>query len=213
MGEPVTDIVFVRHGETSWNSSSRIQGHLDSGLTRMGIAQGRAVARTLSTETFDAIYSSDLGRAMQTAELIGESLGLKVIPDRRLREKCYGVVQGLTREEFEARYPEGFAAYRGGDPDYAVPEGESQLQVHTRAVECANELAERHAGQRIILVTHGGILTCLFQHVIGLDVSSRRHFSLLNASINRFTCTAGHWRMVSWGETSHLRGLSAEDDL
>ena len=121
--------VIVRHGETEWNVADRMQGHLDSPLTERGHAQARAAAEAMRGKTFQALYSSDLGRALQTAAYLQEVTGLTIIQDARLREKHMGIFQNLTREEIETRHPEiKERVYR--DPEFVLPEGESIRQRH-----------------------------------------------------------------------------------
>jgi probable phosphoglycerate mutase len=121
-------------------------------------------------------------------------------------------MQGMTMAQFQARYPEECARFASGDADYVIPGGESRRQRHECSVAAAKEIAGRHAGQRIVVVTHGGVLQSLFRHVVGLDVAAPRRFSLYNASINTFTVTDGEWGLGRWGDTHHLKGLGTMDD-
>ena len=213
MSEPqATELTVVRHGETVWNALGRQQGHLNSDLTELGIAQARAVAEALSGECFDALYSSDLGRAVQTAVVIAERLGLEIVTDVRLRERNLGVMQGLTMEQFQQRCPREYELFRQGNPDYCIPEGESARQRCERAVACGDELARRHAGQRVLIVTHGGVLQSFFRHTMGMDLAAPRCFSLFNASVNAFSVGEGGWTLNVWGDVRHLRRLGTMDD-
>ncbi len=210
--DKTTELIVVRHGETVWNEIGKQQGWLDTELSELGRAQAQAIADSLTGEHFDALYSSDLGRAMQTAEIIGERLGLEILTDTRLRERNLGIMQGLTMAEFEQKYPEKYAQFRGGDPDYVIPDGESVRQRYERNITCAEELARHHGGQRLLVVAHGGILNSFFRHAVGMDLTAPRHFSLYNASINTFTLTDGQWRLDRWGDTHHLKHLGTKDD-
>ena len=205
-------MVVVRHGETVWNAAGRQQGQLGGELSPMGVRQAEAIGEALAGQTFHALYTSDLGRAAQTAEIIGARLGLEPIPEPGLRERHLGILQGLTIAEFAQRLPTEHARLRSDDPDYAIPGGESVRERHERHVRCTETLAERHAGQRLLLVAHGGVLNSLFRHALGLPLASPRTFSLLNASLNRFSVSAGRWRLETWGETGHLAHLRAMDD-
>jgi probable phosphoglycerate mutase len=207
-----TELVVVRHGETVWNLDGRQQGHLDSPLTELGVRQAEALASALRSAHCRALYSSDLGRAAQTAAIVGRALGLQVVTDERLRERHLGILQGRTMADFEREHPDHYALLRGSDPDYAIPGGESARQRHERCVACAEEVARRHTGQSIVLVTHGGPLGSLMRHALGLPLAGPRRFSLLNASINTFAFKGGEWRLVNWGDTHHLRGLGTMDD-
>ena len=149
---------------------------------------------------------------MQTADIIGQALGLAVMTDVRLRERHLGIIQARTMADFEREHADLYALFRGEDPDYVIPGGESVRQRHERAVACAEDVARRHLGHSVVIVTHGGPLGSLMRHALGLPLAGPRHFSLLNASINRFTVKDGQWRLVAWGDTHHLRGMGTRDD-
>jgi probable phosphoglycerate mutase len=207
-----TQLVLVRHGESRWNTEGRWQGHLDSDLSETGLAQAEAVAGRLARERFDAIYTSDLGRAAQTAEAIARAIGLEVVPDPRLRERHLGIFQGLTWDQIKAQHPNDARAYKDGGPDYVVPGGESARQRHSRIAACVTEIAARHAGRRIVVVSHAGALQTMMREALAIPLESPRRFRLWNASINRFRYEDGAWTLDSWGETSHLAATRTMDD-
>lgn len=214
MSEPQPTILFaVRHGETQWNRAGIQQGHMDSPLTDRGVEQARSLAEGLADRQIEVIYASDLGRAMRTAEIIAERLALPVQPDDRLRERHLGVMQGLTYAQFRERQPDVAAAYENGGPDYELPGGESARQRFERHLSCVADLASRHAGQRVLIVVHGGVLNSLLSHTMGLPLDAPRRFSLFNAAINRFTVRGDDWRLDTWGDLSHLEGSDALDDF
>lgn len=203
----------VRHGETKWNVAGKQQGHLDSRLTRMGYRQADALGRGLVDKGIELMYSSDLGRAKQTAEIIGDHLELDIHYDARLRERHLGMMQGMTMAEFGSVYPEEMAAFESGDPDYVIPEGESAGQRFERCVGCAEELAARHGGQTILIVGHGGVLNSFFYQALNLSLAEPRRFALFNGAISRFTITSGRWRLDTWGGICHLGELDTLDDF
>ena len=207
-----TVLVVTRHGETAWNLERRAQGHLDSDLTELGLRQAQALAERLAGERFDALYSSDLGRAMNTARAIADRIDLEPTPDVRLRERNLGIMQGLTSAEFRERFPEEYARFRSGDPDYGVPEGESARQRSQRAVEACEDLARRHGGGRILLVSHGGFLDSLFRRATGYPIEEPRRFSIFNAGLNVFQVSGDAWRLDTWGSVDHLRRMGTMDD-
>ena len=207
-----TVILAVRHGETEWNLVGRMQGHSDSPLTATGVRQARLLAEGLAGKRVDILYSSDLGRALRTAEIIAGRLSLDIQVDPRLRERQLGVMEGLTRQEFAARFPQDAAQFNSGDPDYAVPGGESARQRHGRCVACAEDLARRHAGKRLLLVGHGGTLCSFFYKATNTALTEPRRFSVLNASVSSFRVDGGQWLLDTWGETAHLDALRALDD-
>ncbi|KPK62455.1 MAG: hypothetical protein AMK73_06075 [Planctomycetes bacterium SM23_32] len=211
-GSEPTTLVVVRHGETVWNSDGRQQGQLDGELSPLGVRQAEAVAGALAGGQFDALYSSDLGRAVQTAEVIARRLGLAVQTDARLRERHLGMLQGMTMADFEREHPGHYARFRSADPDYAIPGGESVRQRHGRHVAAAAEIARRHPGGRVVVVAHGGVLNSLIRHALGLPMAGPRRYSLYNGSINVFCVADGEWRLARWGDTHHLEGLGTLDD-
>ena len=152
-----TQLLIVRHGETVWNIQDRIQGHQDSDLTETGIAQAHALAERFREDSFSALYSSDLGRAYRTAEIIAAKTGHTIRPDPRLRERHLGIFQGLTWEEVERAYPAERDAYRAEGPDYIIPKGESTRQHIHRSISGIEEIARRHPGDTVLTVTHGGV--------------------------------------------------------
>jgi len=194
-----TILYIVRHGETEWNRISRYQGHLDSPLTKAGIQQAHFLADGLALKAIDVLYSSDLGRAMQTAGIISERLGLPVNAEEHLRERHLGIIEGLSRQEFQDKYPKEWESVNSRDPDYILPGGESAKQFYNRCVNRCIELAEYHAGQRILIVTHGGVLTNLFNHTLCIPLSNPRRFSLFNAAINCFIVSEDQWYLDTWG--------------
>jgi probable phosphoglycerate mutase len=201
-----TRVIVVRHGETAWNNEKRWQGHLDSPLTAKGLSQAQALARRLSGERFSALYTSDLGRAYQTAQLIAAATGHSVVLDARLRERKLGVFQGLTSEEIRAVHAKEYELYRIRDPNHKLPGGESLRQQVDRNLRCFEELAQRHLGESIVVVTHGGVLSGLFRHVLSIPLQAPRRFAFANSSLNVFIFQKGDWMLQTWGDVSHLDG-------
>lgn len=209
---PATELIVVRHGETVWNANGRQQGHLDGELNERGHEQAEAIAQRLSNESFDVLVSSDLGRAMQTARHIADRTRHEIIPDARLRERHLGIFQGLTLAQAAEQFPEVHRRFSGNDPDFIIPDGESRRQTHERVIAGASAIAEQHTGERIVVVGHGGVLTSLFRHTLGLPIGGPRTFKLFNASYNTFFITDGQWQLGIWGDVSHLAGFGTEDD-
>lgn len=199
-----THLIAIRHGETEWNSQGRYQGHLNSALNAEGLAQAARLGECLATERFDLLLSSDLGRALQTANVVAKRSGHEVVVEPRLRERRMGIFQGLTPAEAQARYPEEYARFRGHDPDYVIPDGESVRQLFERSVACFTELATRHRGLTLATITHGGVLAMLYRHARAMPLHAPRDFPLYNAGINRFHHHRGAWQLRSWGELGHL---------
>ncbi|HSE02462.1 MAG TPA: histidine phosphatase family protein [Burkholderiales bacterium] len=199
-----TTLMVIRHGETAWNREKRMQGTTDTPLSEVGREQARSLGRRLAGHAFAALYTSDLARARDTARAIAELTGREAVADPRLQERRFGIFEGLTAEEIVARYPEEHARFASRDPDYAVPGGESARSFTERCIGCLAEIAGRHPGSEIVVVTHGLVLDSLYRAAHGLDHGARRPVPLINASLNIFGYDAGAWRLELWGDISHL---------
>lgn len=206
-----TRLCLVRHGETAWNAEGRVQGQVDVPLSAVGLAQARAVAAALAGERFAAIYSSDLTRVRQTAEPAAGRLGLPLALDAALRERHYGMFERHTYVEVRERYPAEYARFRDKDLDFDFVSGESLRAFAVRALACVAALVERHAGESILVFTHGGVLEMVYRHASGRTLSSARDFELPNAALNRVEARPGAWRVDAWAEVAHLE--RALDDL
>ncbi len=209
-----TQVIIVRHGQTEWNIANIRQGHLDSPLTEEGIAQAKALARRLMCEKFSALYSSDLGRAVQTAQIIAEATGHEIVTDPRLRERHLGIFQGLSSDEIKEKHPEEYKLHRTLGPDYVIPSGESVRQHVARNLACLNEVAAKHLGETIVVITHGGVLSGLFRHTFSIPFEAPRRFEFTNAGLNVFVYEQGSWFLQTWGDLSHLANgaTDANDD-
>ncbi len=199
-----TQLIIVRHGETEWNIKSIRQGNLDSRLTEKGMAQAKALAQRLAREHFTALYSSDLGRAVQTAEEVASVTGHEIITDPRLRERHLGIFQGLSGEEIKQKHPEEYKLHRSLGPDYVIPGGESVRQQVARNIAYLNEIGSKHLGETIVVVTHGGVISGLFRHTFSIPFNAPRRFEFTNAGLNIFAYDEGNWFLLTWGDVSHL---------
>jgi probable phosphoglycerate mutase len=208
-----THLIIVRHGETEWNIAGIRQGHLDSKLTEKGVAQAKALGQRLGRERFSALYSSDLGRAIQTAREIADVTGHEIVTDPRLRERHLGIFQGLNAEEITKKYPEERRLFRTQGPDYVIPEGESMRQQVERNVAYLNDLAHKHTGETIVVVTHGGVVSGFFRHTLSIPLDAPRRFEFVNAGLNVFIHEEQNWLLLTWGDVSHLApGAASEGD-
>ena len=197
-------LIVIRHGETAWNREKRMQGTTDTQLSDVGRAQARALGRRLAGRGFAALYASDLARARDTARTIAEHADRDIVTDPRLQERRFGIFEGLTVEEIVARYPDEHVRFASRDPDYAVPGGESARSFTERCIGCLAEIAGRHPGHEVVIVTHGLVLDSLYRAAHGLDHGARRPVPLINASVNVFGFDGGAWRLELWGDISHL---------
>ena len=207
-----TRICLVRHGETSWNAEKRIQGNIDVGLNEAGLAQAEAAARWLSPLAIEALYSSDLQRARQTAQGLAGVLKLAPILRPEFRERRYGLFEGLTYEQSRSRYPDVYSLFEERVPDFVIPYGgESLQQLHLRVSTGLRRLVDEHRGQTIAVVTHGGVLDIVNRLVRGTSLRQPRDFLIPNAGINWVSATGDCWRMEAWGVTDHLAMVGLDE--
>ena len=206
-------IVLVRHGETLWNSEGKIQGHLDSPLTETGLKQAKALAERLKSERFVAVYSSDLSRAYQTAQCISQKNGLPILVKTCLRERNFGIFQGVVKKELHIKFPSEFPHYHTHQPDYVIPEGESPRQFLERCGRCFEEIAHKHPGERVLVVAHGGVLNSLLIYTLGIPLEAPRHVLWLNTAVNVFSYQEDKkiWMLEVWGDVAHLQNLVVTD--
>ncbi len=205
-------ICLVRHGETLWNTERRLQGHIDVPLNATGLAQAVAAGRVLAKERFSAIYCSDLQRARQTAEAISRHHALPAETDQRLRERHYGIFQGLTHDEIALRYPEDYLRFKSREAAFAFPGGgESLTGFAARVADALAMLIERHTGGQVLVVAHGGVLDVARRLVTGRPLDAQRDFPIPNAALNWIEHDGRQWRLLAWAEQAHLH--DAQDEL
>jgi probable phosphoglycerate mutase len=205
----MTQILLVRHGETLWNQQGRMQGQHDSPLTATGLHQARRLARRLAQTAFAALYSSDLGRAHQTARCIADETGHEVVAEQGLRERNFGIFEGLTNAEIKLRYPQDHELFAKRDPHYVMAGGESAAQFMARAVGTLDRIAGAHNGDTIVVVTHGLVLDALYRTACNMALEIPRGFPLLNCSLNTFRRSPAGWQVVNVCDVGHL----AEDEV
>ncbi|XP_022948025.1 phosphoglycerate mutase-like protein 4 [Cucurbita moschata] len=200
----VAEIVVIRHGETAWNAEARIQGHLDVELNEAGRQQAVAVANRLAKERkISAVYSSDLKRALETAQIIATTCGIpEVIKDPDMRERNLGELQGLVYHEAIMTNPQAAAALKSRRTDQTIPGGgESLDQLYQRCTSSLQKIGNKHRGERVVVVTHGGTIRALFKRSHPRGIGGK----ILNTSVNIFHLSDGEeWKVKSWGDVSHL---------
>lgn len=208
-----TRILAIRHGETLWNVDTRIQGHLNIDLNDTGRWQAERVGLALAEEPIQAIYSSDLRRAFETAQAIAMAPARQraqtpspthVTPHLQLRERHFGHLQGKTWAEIESDYPEECQLWRSRDPHWSPVGGESLTALRERIQSCVNELASKHLGEQIVLVAHGGVMDALYRLATNQAIDAPRTWHLGNAAINRLLWTPQGLSLVGWGDVSHF---------
>ncbi len=206
-----TRIIAIRHGETAWNVDTRIQGQLDIPLSANGRWQAERLANALQDEPITTIYASDLARAWETAQYVGNATGLKVIKEEALRERGFGDFEGKTFAEIEVLLPEQSMRWRKRDPHFAPTGGESLFDLRSRVVAAAERLAAQHPGELIALVGHGGVMDVLYRAAARLDIQAPRTWALGNTAINRLLWTAQGFTLVGWADTQHLDDAALDE--
>ena len=187
----MTTLLLVRHGETDWNREGRWQGGSDTSLNELGREQARALAAELDGG-IDAIYSSDLARARETAEIIAAKVGRNVRLDPRLRERGFGAWEGLTRSEIEQRFGDALDRWRAGDGPGA-DDAESFEEFFERVNDFVEEVVQAHPGEQVLVVSHGGSIRAIHAAAAGLDyVRDHRLIpSVANCAVARYEAKDG----------------------
>jgi broad specificity phosphatase PhoE len=205
-------VFIVRHGETEWNRCGRWQGHSDVPLSAAGRAQAARLARRLAEEgaRFDALYSSDLRRAWETAEAVGGALGLRPAASPALREIDLGRWAGKTRAEIAAAYPGEWKKLEQNE-DFARGGGETFAAFQKRVIDWLEHAVEKHPGGRILAVTHGGCIRAAALHVLDLTWADRDRIPAIeNGSITVLESTAAGWRIQRINDARGVRDPEAE---
>jgi probable phosphoglycerate mutase len=210
-GARAARLCVIRHGETAWNAEGRVQGQTDVPLSPLGEAQAAALAATLAGERFAALYASDLERVRQTAAPLARALGLAPRLQAALRERHYGKFERLTYAEARERFPQDYARFKAKEPDYDFETGESLARFSARALAAVAAIAARHAGEQVLVFTHGGVLEMVRRHALGMGLAAPRDFEIPNAAINWIAIAGDAWRLEAWAERGHLD--AALDDL
>jgi probable phosphoglycerate mutase len=209
-----TRICFVRHGETNWNAERRMQGHIDIPLNANGISQAERLANALIRvkHSFDVIYSSDLERALHTANAVARALSLDVQITPRLRERNVGKLQGLLLAEAPVLLPEIWQRHIARELDHDLGGGESIRTFHQRMQEILELFLNEHRGQSVLAVSHGGSLDMIYRIVTQQALDAERVAVVPNTSLNWITHDGSTWSVECWADTSHL-SESALDDI
>ena len=202
---PPTRLILVRHGETDWNVESRIQGHEGTRLNARGRQEAKLLAGRLAGEGAANLYSSDLARAMETADEIAAATGLPIEATPELREAFFGEWEGKTYREVAADFPGDFANWVESDFHEAPPGGESAAELRERVIAFLAEVCERHPGQASIIVTHGGPCKYAVAHVLGISPKGVYRYAIDNASISVIEIAAYGWRLVTMNDMCHLK--------
>jgi broad specificity phosphatase PhoE len=207
----VTTILLARHGESDWNRDRRWQGHADRPLTDLGRAQARALADRLAATELDAVYSSDLERARETAAIVAEphQLPVKELPE--LREVDVGSWSGLTRAEAEERYPTAFRRWTEGEEGW--DDGETYEQLSERVVGAVMAVAARHPHDRVLLVAHGGSIRAVHAAALGVDVHTYRRIQRVEPNATLSAVCVEDGRLTELCRAEDLDRFLVDDQL
>ncbi|MCG0276387.1 MAG: alpha-ribazole phosphatase [Thermosediminibacteraceae bacterium] len=202
-------IFLIRHGETLWNKNFLYQGQKDIPLSEKGRLQAQRLAEVLKRETFDVVYSSDLKRAVETAEIIAAPHGLPVICTKELRELSFGKWEGHSYQDLEKKYFEEFHNWLRNPGDNKPPGGESLEELIQRVVGFAKLAARNHSNKNILIVTHAGPIRAILMAVLGLDIMHFWKFKISNGSITILNLEGDELNsdntfIVKVNETGHL---------
>jgi probable phosphoglycerate mutase len=204
----MTELTVIRHGETDWNLQHRFQGQIDVPLNATGLDQAERLGRRLAGETFDVLVCSDLLRARRTAEPVWMPRGLAPVVEPLWREQGFGMLEGLDVPTIRSRHPDLWNQWVRHEADYALPGGgESNIAFHARVMRALHALVAAHAGRRIVVVTHGGVLDMLWRQAQGLPLHGPRECAIPNTGLNRLVWRGDALQVVQWADDAHLSGL------
>jgi probable phosphoglycerate mutase len=193
----VTELILARHGETDWNRENRFQGHADPPLNALGRRQSAELAEALAGETIARVYTSPLRRAAETAEIVARRLAVELETLEPLREIDVGAWSGLTRDEVAANFPASYARWLDRAP-HGFEDGETYDQLAARVIPAIRSLADRHASETLLVITHGGPSRVVQAHAAGIDYAEarRRETGLANCAMCRFAVENGDIRRL-----------------
>ena len=206
----MTELIVIRHGETDWNRQQRFQGQIDVPLNALGQTQAQRLAERMAGERFDALWSSDLLRACATAGAVAQALDLPLRTETLWREQSFGVLEGLDVPTIRRDHAPLWAQWIRYDADYALPGGESVRTFHARVLRALSAIADAHAGQRVAVVTHGGVLDMLWRTANAAPLHGPRTVDIPNTGLNVLRWRDGALEVLAWADAAHLQGLPAQ---
>lgn len=202
----MTEIIIIRHGETEWNKTGRFQGHSDVPLSGEGRMQAEVLGRNLALNRVDAIYASDLTRAMETAAPLAARFGLSIIPDPLLRELNFGAWEGRTFSDVNAEDPDAMKRFYNDPERVDIPNSEPFPNFQRRVAGRVREIVVQQRGKRVVIVSHGASIRILLADILGMPIRSIWHVSQLNTAVNKIRFEDDGFAVVTlMNDTSHLR--------
>ena len=190
----MTTIFLARHGESDWNVAKRFQGHSDRPLTERGRQQAHALADLVASQEIDAVYTSPLSRARETAEIVAVRAGLEPIALPELREVDTGSWSGLSRVDVEARFPEGFARWRSGGSGWE--DGETYEEMAERVIGALRTIAEDHPDGRVLVISHGGPIRAIHAAAEGVAIDDYRRLKPVEPNARLSTVAVENGRVT-----------------
>ncbi len=208
LGEVETDttLYLVRHGETKWNVEGRVQGHQHAPFSDRGWDQTRRIAHRLANTKFEAVYSSDLQRAYEAAELVAASHQLQAKKFAALRERSFGVLEGKTLDEAAKTQGSWLIGWQADRLLKSPPDGESQPEMCERVMEALRKIIIAHPGKSVAVVTHGGPIKSAVYEILRIPISLWSLTFIGNGSITILRGTQDVMRVVTFNDCSHLEG-------
>lgn len=209
------EICLLRHGETDWNLQGRCQGVTDLDLNNTGIRQARGVGEFLSKEKIDAVYSSNLKRATQTACAISKHHGLEVRVQSDFRELDHGIFEGLTFKEIHANYPEFIGTWREQPAHLPVPGGECIADVEKRTWKGIEEIGRSHPPfASVVVVSHQFPIVTVLCRITGTPLNDYRRFHVDPSGLTRLSYLPHEgWKLIRHNDLSHIRAADSEESL
>ncbi len=205
-------LLLARHGQTGYNGERRFTGWADPPLTRRGEAEARALGRRLRDQRIDAVYASDLRRAIDTATLAsGGRNGVDVIADPALREANFGEWQGLTFDEARTRDPQAAAALLARSIDFCAPSGETIPEVHARVTVLVSRLHQQHEAGSVLVVASGGPLQILIADLFGMPIEAHWRLAVSNCALTIVNFVQGEPILTVLNDRSHLERFRRRD--
>ncbi|HUR99584.1 MAG TPA: histidine phosphatase family protein [Pyrinomonadaceae bacterium] len=212
---PVTKLYLIRHGQSDGNAEGRFGGHGPTPLSSLGIQQAAATAELLAKEGVNCIYSSDLLRAVQTAEPLSKLTGIPIIPTSAFRERNVGVLEGLTFDESKETFPKDYYALVSRNVHHVITEGESYRHLLRRSTAELWEILRTHIGGRVAIFSHTGAICFLTLHLMGAirrDTKQTPWIVTSNCGINRFEIRGrNNIRILALNDTRHLSTATGND--
>jgi broad specificity phosphatase PhoE len=210
-----TKLFLVRHGQSAGNAEGRFGGHSATPLSELGFEQARRTAEALAKENVSAIYSSDLIRAVQTAEPLAKLLGLEIITSPAFRERNVGVLEGLTFDESKQEHPRDYYALVNRNIHHVITKGESYTNLLDRITVELHSIIRKHRGERVAIFTHTGALCFMTLHLLGAIHRGTKQTPWIitsNCGINRFEFRGPrNLRVLALNDTRHLTQITGND--